>query len=146
MSETAVRTVGLSTAVLVGALTASVLVVVGLALGPFGVDPGKGFVATHGAWTLAVVALAAGFLQTFVTTAAHQHYSWARAPGVLLHFAWTLALGYALVTVGVSIVPLVLCLANGFATVGLLTADEAFDTGRTDTSEMHATDIGTGYR
>ncbi len=129
-----------------GALTASVLVVVGLVLGPFGVDPGKGFVATHGAWTLAVVALAAGFLQTFVTTAAHQHYSWARAPGVLLHFAWTLALGYALVTVGVSIVPLVLCLANGFATVGLLTADEAFDTGRTDTSEMHATDIGTGYR
>jgi hypothetical protein len=146
MPESAVRTIGLSTAVLARGLTASVLVVVGLALGPFAVEPGMGFVATHGAWTLAVVALAAGFLQTFVTTAAHQHYGWVRAPGVLLHLVWTLALGYALVTFGVSIVPLVLCLANGLATVGLLTADEAFATDRTDTSEMHATEIGTGYR
>ena len=146
MSEEAVRTVGLSTAVLVGGLTASVLVVVGLALGPFAVEPGMGYVAAYGAWTVAGVTLAAGFLQTFVTTAVHQHLGWARAPGVLLHLAWTVAFGYALVTVGVSIVPLVLCIANAFATVGLLTAGEAFDTSRTDTSEMHATDIGTGYR
>lgn len=146
MSDAAVRTIGLSVAVLVGGLTASVLVVVGLALGPFEVDPGMGFVAAYGAWTLAGVALAAGFSQTFVTTVVHQQYGWARAPGVLLHLAWTLALAYALVTFGVSIVPLVLCIANAFATVGLLTAGEAFVTSRTDTSEMHATDIGTGYR
>ncbi|WP_256298550.1 hypothetical protein [Haloarchaeobius salinus] len=146
MPEEAVRTIGLSTAVLVGGLTASVLVVVGLALGPFAVDPGLDVVAEYGSWTVALGVLAAGFVQTFVTTAVHQHYGWARTPGVLLHLAWTLAFGYALVTVGVRIVPLVLCLANAFATVGLLTAGEAFDTGRTDTSEMHATDIGTGYR
>lgn len=146
MSDSPVRTVGVSVAVLAGSLTASVLVVVGLALGPFAVDPGVEAVAAYGPWTLAGAALAAGFLQTFVTTAVHQQYGWARAPGVLVHLAWTAALGYALVTVGVSIVPLVLCLANAFATVGLLNAGEAFDTSRTDTSEMHATDIGTGYR
>lgn len=146
MSDTAVRTVGLSAAVLVGGLTASVLMVVGLAMGPFGIEPALDVVAEYGAWTLAIAALAAGFLQTFVTASVHQHYTWARAPGVLLHLGWTVACGYALVTFGVSIVPLVLCIANGIGTVGLLTAGEAFVTSRTDTSEMHATEIGTGYR
>lgn len=146
MTDEAVRTVGLSTAVLVGGLTASLLVVVGLALGPFGVEPGVDAVPSVGPWTLAGLAIAAGFLQTFVTTSVHQQYGWARAPGVLSHLAWTVAFGYAVVSLGVGIVPLVMCVANAFATAGLLTAGEAFDTGRTDTSEMHATDIGTGYR
>ncbi|WP_435345274.1 hypothetical protein [Haloarchaeobius sp. HRN-SO-5] len=146
MADSPVRTVGVSFAAIVGLITASTFVLTGLAVGVYEFELSIAVVSRFGKWPAASAFFGVGFVMLLVTACVYQLYRWSRRPALVLHVLSAAGFGYMLATVGLEIIPLVLFASNVIATFGLFNAGPVFEHTRTDTSDMHATDIGTGLR
>lgn len=76
---------------------------------------------------------------------------WCRTPATVASGLLMLAFAYLGVTTftvaePATVVNVLMAVNNGMAAVALLLSDDIVVSGRTDTSEQHATDIGTGWR